>query len=320
MIGIYKITNKLNGKSYIGQSIHCGKRFDEHCKGKQLIDEIIQIDGIENFTFTIIKEVNKNDLSYWEDYYIIKYNTFIPNGYNKRWNCSKEIRNTIEKQIENEMSEYIINDKNYINVPTNVFLSKQISYNDAIYIWLLAHSCYNDIEKYNYINGDNSTYIDIGKEIGKSRQTVSKRFKSLLNNSNTIELLYYDKNKNIYIFPNFKETTKIKKETISILLRLCYENPELEELIKIYLWIKMQYEQSNKSIGLNDLIAAFGHSKGNKQIYNRYKDILTTLQGAGLIKFKTTLSRSQNGQYFKSLIISEVNRKASQEWLDKIDK
>ena len=35
MIGIYKITNKLNGKSYIGQSIHCGKRFDEHNKGKQ---------------------------------------------------------------------------------------------------------------------------------------------------------------------------------------------------------------------------------------------------------------------------------------------
>ena len=39
MIGIYKITNKKNNKIYIGQSIHCGKRFDEHCQGKQLIDE-----------------------------------------------------------------------------------------------------------------------------------------------------------------------------------------------------------------------------------------------------------------------------------------
>lgn len=40
MIGIYKITNKLNGKSYIGQSVHCGKRFDEHSKIKtnKLID------------------------------------------------------------------------------------------------------------------------------------------------------------------------------------------------------------------------------------------------------------------------------------------
>jgi hypothetical protein len=33
MIGIYKIENKLNKKSYIGQSIHCGKRLDEHSKG-----------------------------------------------------------------------------------------------------------------------------------------------------------------------------------------------------------------------------------------------------------------------------------------------
>lgn len=36
MVGIYKITNKLNGKSYIGQSIHCGKRLDEHYSGRKL--------------------------------------------------------------------------------------------------------------------------------------------------------------------------------------------------------------------------------------------------------------------------------------------
>lgn len=30
-IGIYKITNLLNGKIYIGQSIHIEKRWKEHC-------------------------------------------------------------------------------------------------------------------------------------------------------------------------------------------------------------------------------------------------------------------------------------------------
>lgn len=95
MIGIYKITNKTNGKSYIGQSIHCGKRLDEHCKGDQFIDEIIQLDGIQNFIFEILRETTKNELSIWEDYYIIKYDTMFPNGYNKKWNCSKELRSMI---------------------------------------------------------------------------------------------------------------------------------------------------------------------------------------------------------------------------------
>lgn len=101
MIGIYKITNKLNGKSYIGQSIHCGKRLDEHCKGKQYIDNIIKEEGVENFNFEILKTIpdKKDELCYWEDYYIIKYNTYFPNGYNKRWNCNKNIRNNIKKEV-----------------------------------------------------------------------------------------------------------------------------------------------------------------------------------------------------------------------------
>ena len=88
MTGIYKITNKLNGKSYIGQSIHCGKRLDEHFKGDLFIDQTIQLEGIENFTFEILKIVPREELSYWEDYYIKEYNTMFPNGYNKRWNTS----------------------------------------------------------------------------------------------------------------------------------------------------------------------------------------------------------------------------------------
>lgn len=98
MTGIYKITSKKTGKSYIGQSVHCGKRLDEHCKGDQYIDKIIQTDGIENFTYDILRKANKSELSVWEDYYIMKYNTMYPNGYNKRWNCSKEFREEILKQ------------------------------------------------------------------------------------------------------------------------------------------------------------------------------------------------------------------------------
>lgn len=103
MIGIYKITNKLNGKSYIGQSIHCGKRLDEHCNGNQLIDEVIQLEGIENFTFEILKQCDKSELAKWEDYYIIQYNTMFPEGYNKRWNTAPKERLSTISPVEQEI-------------------------------------------------------------------------------------------------------------------------------------------------------------------------------------------------------------------------
>lgn len=92
MIGIYKITNKKNNKSYIGKSIHCGKRFDEHFNGNLFIDNIIREEGIENFYFEIIEVLkNENDILEKEDYYIKKYNTLYPNGYNKKMNTINNI-------------------------------------------------------------------------------------------------------------------------------------------------------------------------------------------------------------------------------------
>jgi hypothetical protein len=47
-------------------------------------------------------------LSYWEDYYIIKFGTMFPNGYNKKWNCNRETREEILKERkENKVEEKI---------------------------------------------------------------------------------------------------------------------------------------------------------------------------------------------------------------------
>ena len=107
MIGIYKITHKQNKKSYIGQSIHCGNRLDQHCNGQssQFIDEIITLEGIEAFNFEIIKQVSREDLSFWEDYYIMKYDTFFPNGYNRKWNTSEEMRQAIKIKLNLDLQE-----------------------------------------------------------------------------------------------------------------------------------------------------------------------------------------------------------------------
>ena len=50
IIGIYKITNKKNGKMYIGQSNNIKRRFYEHCRNNEiLIDKAIQKYGKEEF-------------------------------------------------------------------------------------------------------------------------------------------------------------------------------------------------------------------------------------------------------------------------------
>ena len=88
MIGIYKITNKLNNHSYIGLSTHIEDRWDYHRNPynwkrenhKTLYKAIIKY-GIENFDFEILEECQPEDLGNKEKFYIDKYDTYY-NGYN----------------------------------------------------------------------------------------------------------------------------------------------------------------------------------------------------------------------------------------------
>lgn len=91
MIGIYKITNNLNNKSYIGLSINVEQRWQRHKSNYDNIDNkeygkalyrAFRKYGIENFTFEIIEECQESDLSNKEIYWISYYDTFS-NGYNE---------------------------------------------------------------------------------------------------------------------------------------------------------------------------------------------------------------------------------------------
>lgn len=87
MIGIYKITNLLNGKSYIGQSIDIEQRFKQHKNLKRLNSEdsplhrAIKKYGLECFSFEILELCKKEELDEFERYYIEKYDT-RKKGYN----------------------------------------------------------------------------------------------------------------------------------------------------------------------------------------------------------------------------------------------
>lgn len=89
---IYKCTNSVTGKSYIGQTIRpLNERKVEHYKElrkglkKGLWQQEYNIYGISAFSFEIIEEVtNELLLSELEIKYILLLNTLEPSGYNKK--------------------------------------------------------------------------------------------------------------------------------------------------------------------------------------------------------------------------------------------
>lgn len=82
MIGIYKITNLIDGKVYIGQSHDIDQRFIEHCNHHKFgVGKDIYELGKENFSFEVLEECSSELLDAREDYYIQKYNA-IKDGYN----------------------------------------------------------------------------------------------------------------------------------------------------------------------------------------------------------------------------------------------
>lgn len=90
MIGIYKITNKLNGNSYIGLSVDIERRWKVHKQRykyssdkeyEKVLYKAFRKYGIENFDFSIVEECPIEKLREREKYWINYFNTFHK-GYN----------------------------------------------------------------------------------------------------------------------------------------------------------------------------------------------------------------------------------------------
>lgn len=83
MIGIYKITNKINGKIYIGQSVNITKRWNTHKRRAfipskeydKYLYRAFRKYGLENFSFEVEEECLKEELSEKENYYILLYHS-----------------------------------------------------------------------------------------------------------------------------------------------------------------------------------------------------------------------------------------------------
>lgn len=92
MIGIYKITNTINQKCYIGQSENIKRRWKDHKKDafwengpdyEYPLYRAIRKYGIDKFVFEVLEECLPEELDNKEVLYIQQYHSFGQNGYNQ---------------------------------------------------------------------------------------------------------------------------------------------------------------------------------------------------------------------------------------------
>jgi len=109
---IYKVTNNINGKVYIGQSIFkIEKRFNQHLsdskkpsKCHRPFYDAINKYGQENFSIELVEEVNNDELNDREKYWIAFYRSYIGfndcRGYNATLGGDSKLTNDYQIIVE----------------------------------------------------------------------------------------------------------------------------------------------------------------------------------------------------------------------------
>ena len=135
---IYKSTNKITGKIYIGQTTHTlDKRIKGHIKESKIESNrpfMLSINkyGKDNFEFETIDSVNNLDeLNDKEVYWINFYNSVSPNGYNvtgggqgKKMIPTKELGKRISEGLKNsEKWQTLLNNDEYLKKREEKFIN-----------------------------------------------------------------------------------------------------------------------------------------------------------------------------------------------------
>lgn len=89
LCGIYKLTNKIDGKIYIGQTVDYHRRMNEYANrkaensSKYNIMSAVNKYGFDNFDSELIFKCDKSELDYYEMFFIKKYKSYMKKyGYN----------------------------------------------------------------------------------------------------------------------------------------------------------------------------------------------------------------------------------------------
>ena len=156
---IYKITNLINNKIYIGQTIRSLEvRIKAHTHAKSYIGKALRKYGLENFKIEVIDTASSaDDLNSKEKYWIETYNTISPSGYNLK---EGGVQGRLSKESIEKISKTLTGRK----VPLEVV--KKVSEKRKKTVYKIDKKTNEVIAKYNSV-------FDVEKD-GYCRQLVSK--------------------------------------------------------------------------------------------------------------------------------------------------
>lgn len=139
---IYKITNNVNKKVYIGQTNNYEKRIKSHINQLKrnkhnniLLQRSFNIYGIENFYFEKIDEADLDNIDHLETFWIkklssdnSKFGYNIESGGNKNKTLSESTKEKLRKCKRNKSTKETISKKMYGNGKGYHFCKRQMKY------------------------------------------------------------------------------------------------------------------------------------------------------------------------------------------------
>lgn len=274
--GIYKITNTINNKYYIGQSKEIEKRWKRHKKDldndkhtnlhiKRAWDKY----GQDNFTFEIIEECPENKLNEREIYWIAFYNS---NNYNYGYNqdsggqegkiLNKDVRQRIGEAREYPTGENCANAK---LTNEQVLKIKKLLFKEELSCMEIAdeynvseHIVYNirSLKTYKNVTSPYDEAIRLQFENSNSRQKLDEEavyeIKKLLYEENysdvEISKMYGVTDSTISLIRRGKNWSKVKTEFDNSINRIKVEKLSTDEVEEIKYIIANNDSVTNKEL------------------------------------------------------------------------
>ena len=133
---IYTITNKIDNKTYVGQTVRdLEARWKDHLKKRsncRYLHSALKKYGIDNFVFKLVCITFDNQLDDMEIKYIEKYNCLVPNGYNLRLGGNSgrhnaETKQKISETLKKNFANGLVHSKPQLGKPHSEITKKKLS-------------------------------------------------------------------------------------------------------------------------------------------------------------------------------------------------